>query len=324
MDQVANVQDNIVFEDQHPGFANDKAMILQSLGSLPRRLDPKYFYDRHGSALFQAITQTPEYYPTRTEHRILKDNAAEIAEYCGQQAILIEPGSGACEKVRLLLDDLRPASYVPLDISAEFLRHSSEQLACEYPWLHIHAICADFSHDWSLPDTLGSEKRVVFYPGSTIGNLEPGDALHFLKDMRDWAGEGGGILIGVDLHKDSDILNAAYNDSEGLTEAFNLNILEHVNQIADANFDRDNFLHRAFYNERLQRIEMHLESLRRHRIRIGDKSFVLEPGETIHTENSYKYSSHSFRVLAQKADLDLQHSWIDEGELFSVHYLAVA
>ena len=264
-----------------------------------------------------------EYYPTRTEISILTENAEEIAKYCGSNCVLIEPGSGSSEKVRLLLNSINPIAYVPIDISAKFLHDSALKLGREYPWLRIHAICADFSEQWQERTELPKGKRVIFYPGSTIGNLEPDDARQFLQDLTKWIGNDGGVLIGVDLHKSEQVLNAAYNDTRGITAEFNLNILQSMNRIAGADFDPSTFSHHAFYNTERQRIEMHLISKESQTVEVNGVAINFDKGETLHTENSYKYTVEGFTELSEAAGFRLQNSWIDKDDLFSVHYLSV-
>jgi dimethylhistidine N-methyltransferase len=324
MDQAAETPPNVNFHDAHPAPGDSRSELLRGLQRMQKAVDPKWFYDAAGSELFERITRLPEYYPTRTEIGILTGNRAAISRRCGQGCVFIEPGSGNCEKVRLLLDELRPAAYVPLDISADFLRGAATQLGQEYPWLTVRAVCADFNAGWSYLDDLPAGKRVVFYPGSTIGNLEPAAAAAFLRRVRRVIGDDGGLLIGVDLHKSSRRLNAAYNDASGVTARFNLNVLNRLNEVLDAEFDQDLFRHRAFYNTEQQRIEMHLVSERAHAVRCNGSLVEFERGESIHTENSYKYTVEGFAELAASAGLALEESWFDAERLFSVHYLAAA
>ncbi len=324
MNKVTRKSDNVMFQDEHPNLGDSQAAILSGLKADNKTINPKWFYDERGSQLFDQITRLPEYYPTRTEVDILKRHCAEISDYCGTGCIFIEPGSGSSEKVRLLLNTLKPAVYVPVDISADFLEQSALALGTEYPWLDIHAVCADFNADWGFVDALPAGKRVVFYPGSTIGNLEPTDAIRFLTEVRELVGDDGGALVGVDTHKSSAVLNAAYNDSEGLTADFNLNILRHLNRVMDAEFDEASFSHRAFYNTDRQRIEMHLVSGTAQRVKCNGSYVDFVDGESIHTENSYKYTLQGFTQLAAEAGLKVQQSWTDAEELFSVHYLAPA
>jgi dimethylhistidine N-methyltransferase len=283
-----------------------------------------WFYDERGSKLFDEITRLPEYYPTRTEFAILRDNAAAISARCGEGCVLIEPGSGSSDKVRLLLEALRPAAYVPVDISAEFLRDAAAGLGVDYPWLPVHAVCADFNAGWDFLHEVPAGRRVVFYPGSTIGNLEPDAARAFLETLASIIGNDGGVLIGVDTHKATPVLDAAYNDAAGVTAAFNLNVLRRLNELLGADFDEDRFRHRAFYNEDRRRIEMHLVSEDGQRVRAREHDFEFAPGETIHTESSYKYSPTDFAQLAASAGLAIRQSWLDEDRLFSVHFLTRA
>jgi dimethylhistidine N-methyltransferase len=324
MESASTAPANVHFHHSRSCSADGRGELLRGLQGRRKRVDPKWFYDATGSALFEQITEQPEYYPTRTEADILAKNRAAIRACCGSRCLFIEPGSGSSEKARLLLDALRPAAYVPLDISAEFLRRSAERLGREYPWLQIHAVCADFNRGWPLPAGLPEGRRVVFYPGSTIGNLEPGEAVAFLRRVRDLLGEDGCLLIGVDLHKSSVRLNAAYNDARGVTARFNLNLLNRLNAELDADFDPARFRHRAFYNGDRQRIEMHLVSDTRQTVRCHGCRIDFLPGESIHTENSYKYTVPGFAELAATAGLSLRRSWIDAGQLFSVHYLESA
>ena len=316
--------DNVVFENQQPARTANRAELLAGLQLEQKQVNPKYFYDARGSALFEQITRQQEYYPTRTEKAILRDYAAEIATHCGAGCVLIEPGSGNSEKVRLLLDAMRPAAYVPVDISAEFLYEAAVKLGLEFPWLKIRAICADFGGQWQASTKLPAGRRVVFYPGSTIGNMEPHDARDFLSGLRQWLGEDGGILIGVDLHKSEQVLNAAYNDASGVTARFNLNILNALNNMLDGDFREQAFSHRAFYNSELKRIEMHLVSKESQVVALNGSSIRFDKGETLHTENSYKYTLEDFSRLSEAAGLVLEKSWLDANELFSIHYLTVA
>jgi dimethylhistidine N-methyltransferase len=324
MPSTAPKLDNVVFEDQQPDHSESRAEVLAGLRLPQKTINPKYFYDARGSELFEQITALREYYPTRTEIDILKRHAHDIASHCGGDCVLIEPGSGSSEKVRLLLDSIQPAAYVPVDISADFLYESALKLGSEFPWLRVHAICADFADQWQARTDLPEGRRVVFYPGSTIGNMEPREATAFLSGLRQWIGNDGGVLVGVDLHKSEQVLNAAYNDARGVTAEFNLNILNSVNRLADADFRDQNFSHRAFYNRDLRRIEMHLVSKESQTVKVNGSSIRFDKGETLHTENSYKYSLQDFTSLAHAAGFTLQKSWLDENKLFSVHYLSAA
>lgn len=316
--------DNVMFLDEHPDLGNSRTSILADLQAPDKTVNPKWFYDERGSQLFDTITRLPEYYPTRTEVGILTAYASEIARLCGSGCVLVEPGSGSSEKVRLLLDSIRPAAYVPIDISADFLQDAALALGAEYPWLEIYAVCADFNQGWSFLQDLPQGKRVVFYPGSTIGNLEPAAAINFLTGVREIIGEDGGALVGVDTHKSTALLNAAYNDAEGVTADFNLNVLRRLNQLMDAEFDEASFRHRAFYNTDASRIEMHLVSEAEQTVRCNGSVVEFEAGESIHTENSYKYTLEGFAELAAASGLATKKTWMDDEQLFSVHYLSPA
>ena len=321
MTQALRLPPNVSFRDEHPDPGDGRAAILEGLQSARKRIDPMWLYDQRGSELFDEITRLPEYYPTRTEVAILRANSAAIAACIGKQCLLIEPGSGSSEKVRLILDALRPQIYVPIDISASFLRTAAAALGLEYPWLRVQAVCADFNAGWSFLDALPPGKRVVFYPGSTLGNLEPAAAQAFLAGIRDVVGDAGGVLIGVDTHKDTAVLNAAYNDGAGVTAAFNLNLLHRLNDLVDADFDPSRFRHRAFYDPAQRRIEMHLVSPCVQRVSVGGQTIAFAAGETIHTENSYKYTDESFAALAHAAGLAIRQSWHDADGFFGVHFL---
>jgi dimethylhistidine N-methyltransferase len=314
---------SVTFYDFHPVQANLHDEVLRGLNQAIRGIPPKFFYDERGSQLFDDICNTPEYYPTRTEIGILQHNINAISECLGSECLLVEPGSGSSEKVRLLLDDVKPQAYVPMDISKEYLLAAAEQLALEYPWLDIHATCIDFTKAMTLPLAADEHRTVAFFPGSSIGNFEPRDAIHFLKNIANLVQPHGGLLIGVDLKKAPSILNAAYNDTRGVTAEFNFNLLRRINRELHADFDVNKFEHRAFYNESDGRIEMHLVSTENQEININGDTFRFEAGESIHTENSYKYSVEEFKALANQAGFDLVNVWTDADNLFSVHYYQI-
>ena len=313
----------IRFYDDYPSPASLQDEVLDGLTSRPKRLPPKFFYDERGSRLFDAICELPEYYLTRTEMGILESCAEEVALLAGPDCTLIELGSGASKKIRLMLETLRPRQYLGIDISRAFLLESMQHLAHDYPWLEVHAACADFTQDLDLPDCAGVGHKLGFFPGSTIGNFEPLKALAFLQRVRRLVQPDGALLIGVDLKKDPQLLHDAYNDTQGITAAFNVNLLERLRTELGAELDPKNFKHRAFYNARYGRIEMHLVSRRMQVIRVCGRGFPLEPGESIHTENSYKYTVEEFHALARGAGLLPLRVWIDSAHLFSVHYLNV-
>jgi len=292
------------------------------LARKPCRISPKYFYDAAGSQLFDRICELPEYYPTRTELRILGECAGEIAGQIGPGAEIVEFGAGSLTKVRLLLDALEsPRRYLPIDISGEHLEASAERLKADYPRLAVQPIAADYTMPLVLPAPLpGAGKRVGFFPGSTIGNFEPDEALAFLQLAARML-RGGGLLIGVDLVKDPDRLHAAYNDAQGVTSAFNLNLLRRANAELDTDFDIDGFAHAAFYNAPKQRIEMHLVSRRDQTVSLNGERFGFVEGETIHTEYSHKFTVEGLRALAVKAGFRPLAVWTDPERLFSVHWL---
>lgn len=298
--------------------------VLAGFAASPKHTPPKFFYDRRGSELFEQICLQPEYYPTRTEEAILRRAAAEIAEIAGPGASLVELGSGASRKVRLLLEAMRPASYLGIDISRDFLLSSTHRLGADYPWLEVHAACADFTRPMSLPADAIGERPLAFFPGSSIGNFDPQDARAFLENLHALLPAGGGLLIGVDLVKDTRTLEAAYNDRAGVTAAFNLNLLWRIRDELDSDIRPAHFSHRAFYNEAQSRIEMHLASPRAQTVRIERQQFHFAPGEMLHTENSYKYTVEGFQHLAGTAGFAPVHVWLDDRELFSVHYLRKA
>ena len=311
------------FFDQHPEIADLREDIIQGLSAPEPYILPKYFYDETGSRLFEAICNTEEYYPTRTEVDIIRDNIDDIVDTLGKDCLLIEPGSGDSYKVRLLLDALRPIAYLPIDISRRYLQDEAQRLAEEFTWLNVHAVCADFTGKLELPYHVDSTNKVAFFPGSTIGNFLPDQAVGVLEEIRLMVGDGGGLLIGVDLQKDSETLNAAYNDRDGFTEQFNKNLLLRINRELGADFDLEQFRHHAFFNEEKHRIEMQLVSLQDQQVTIGNRVFKFKKDQSILTEYSHKYTVEHFQKLAEKAGFCLVKTWRDEHRLFSVHYLSV-
>jgi len=310
------------FHDLAPGEASFRDAVLCGLARARKAIPCKFFYDARGSWLFEEICQLPEYYPTRTEIAILEENSSDIAAQMGSHCRLIEFGSGASQKVRILLRALdRPAAYVPVDISREHLRDAAASLAEDFPSVPVIAVCADYTRPFSLPPLPGARgKRVGFFPGSTIGNFEPDAAVAFLANYASVLGPGGEMLIGVDLKKDSEILDAAYNDRAGVTAAFNLNLLERINRELDGDLDIDQFEHVAFYNEAEGRVEIYIRSLPDQEARIAGRRFCFAKDELTHTEYSYKYSVEEFRALAADAGFRPVDTWTDPAELFSVHY----
>lgn len=300
------------------------ACVRAGLRQQPKSIPPKFFYDAHGSHLFDLICATPEYYPTRTETGILERHGAEMAEMIGASCILIELGSGSAIKTPLILQHLADdAVYVPIDICEPQLLNSTQRLQAMFPVLKMQPLCADYHQLSGHTIKRHARKRqVVFFPGSTIGNCTPDEAVKLLKRIAALVGRSGGLLIGVDAKKSTGTLNAAYNDAAGHTAAFNLNLLTRMQRELGAQLDAAQFTHHAYYNETHGRIEMHLVSRRKQAIRLGGESFMFDEGETIHTENSYKYSIKEFKQLARTAGWHLQSTWHDENELFNVHYLS--
>jgi dimethylhistidine N-methyltransferase len=299
-------------------FAAD---VLSGLSAKPKQLPAKYFYDAAGSALFDRITALPEYYPTRCELTLLRDNAPAIASLFPQNCALIEFGSGSSRKARILLGaGTSIEAYVPVDISGEFLQQDSVALRRDFPRLGVHPVVADFTQAFELPAPVAELPRVGFFPGSTIGNFEPHDACRFLRHVGRILGEGAVLIIGVDLVKESAVLCPAYNDKQGVTAKFNLNLLARINRELNADFDLGAFEHHALFNPAHSRIEMHLASTKRQKVRINGDVVQFRAGETIHTENSYKYTVESFHALAAGAGWSPRKIWSDG--LFSVHALA--
>ncbi|MCW8934767.1 MAG: L-histidine N(alpha)-methyltransferase [Gammaproteobacteria bacterium] len=309
------------FFDQHPQIADFREDIMQGLSAPQPYISPKYFYDETGSRLFEDICSTDEYYPTRTEVNIIRDNIDDVVENLGRECLLIEPGSGDSYKVRLLLDALRPIAYLPIDISRRYLQDEARKLAEEFTWLNVHAVCADFTGKLKLPYHVESTNKVAFFPGSTIGNFLPEQAVAVLEEIKNMVGENGGLLIGVDLQKSTQILNAAYNDKQGYTAQFNLNLLSRINRELGADFNLANFRHHAFFNEERSRIEMHLLSLQDQQVTIDGQVFNFKKDQSIHTEYSHKYTIEHFQSLAEKAGFSRVKTWVDNEGLFSVHYL---
>jgi dimethylhistidine N-methyltransferase len=308
-------------DEQTSIFARDA---LGDLSQHPKRLSPKYFYDATGSELFEAITKLPEYYPTRTELKILRDRGNEIAAIIPKGAALVEFGAGATTKVRLLLEKCAFGAYVPVDISGEFLNAQASGLRKDFPALAVYPVAADFTAPFTLPEEIAGMPKVGFFPGSTIGNFEPHEACKFLRSARDILGKGAQMIIGADLEKDERVLHDAYNDASGVTARFNLNVLVRINRELGGNFDLSGFTHRAIYNRERHRIEMHLISRKPQSVRMLGTSFSFRTGETIHTESSYKYSIDRFTALARGAGWEVRESWTDPNRMFSVHALTVS
>jgi dimethylhistidine N-methyltransferase len=312
------------FYDFAPAEESFRDAVLAGLTRRAKSIPCRFLYDERGSALFEEICELPEYYLTRTEMAILGDFAPEMAAHAGRHAQLIEFGSGASRKVRLLLEALEePAAYVAIDISREPLRQAADELAAEFPHVPVVAICADYLQPLRLPSlpARGEARRLGFFPGSTIGNFAPEDAVDFLAGCRRVIGPGGALLIGVDLKKEKAVLDAAYNDSAGVTAAFNLNLLERINRELDADFDLGRFEHDAFYNEAAGRIEIYIRSRAGQIVTVAGRAIRFAAGECIHTEDSCKYTIAEFQRLAVRGGFRPRQHWTDRDALFSVHLL---
>ena len=312
------------YSTRHEAAASDSFAdhAINGLGDSPKWLSAKYFYDATGSALFEEITRLAEYYPTRTELKILEANAPAMAASIPLAAALVEFGAGSSKKARIMLRAApQIAAYVPVDISGEFLAQEAAALKRDMPSIAVLPVAADFTRDFDLPAQVRSRPRVGFFPGSTIGNFEPQDAAEFLRQARRILGAGSTMIVGVDLIKDAAVLNAAYDDAAGVTAKFNLNILRRMNRELGGDFDLSAFRHRAFYNVANHRIEMHLESLKAQTITVAGRSFDFRQGETIHTENSYKYTVDSFHALGVSAGWRPTAVWTDARGYFSIHAL---
>ena len=296
--------------------------VINGLSKSQKSLPSKLFYDEKGSILFDEICTLKEYYLTRTETKIMSDNIEEIASYIGDECVLVELGSGSSIKIRFLIDNLPTlAAYIPVDISSNHLLKSTDDLKSDHPDLVVYPLIADYTKYFSLPNISVSYKSIdAFYPGSTIGNFTPNDANAFLKRIVKTCGTNSGLLIGVDLKKDTDILNAAYNDKNGVTAEFNLNILNHINQTLNADFDFLKFEHCAYYSEENNRIEMHLISKTNHDVRINNHRIKINRDESILTEYSYKYSTDEFSKLVEGI-YNVEKIWVDDQKLFSVQFL---
>ena len=315
---LARVPRSQPFDAVNRGFAAD---VLAGLGKMPKTVPAKYFYDEAGSLLFERITELPEYYPTRCEMRILRDHAAGIAALIPQGSALIEFGSGSSKKARILLSAVasKLVAYVPVDICREMIEQEAAELRPDFPGLEVLPVTADICFPFELPEEAKAAKaRIGFFPGSTIGNFEPHEAASFLRNAAQILGPGATLIIGADLIKDVDVLNAAYNDAAGVTAEFNFNLLKRINRELEGTFKLDTFEHHAFFNRERNRVEMHLASLKRQKVKVAGETFEFRAGETIHTENSYKYSVESLRALARGAGWLPVGLWTDGANYFSI------
>jgi dimethylhistidine N-methyltransferase len=318
---VSVVAGAVEMVDLEPAAADLAVDAIAGLGAVPKTLPCKLFYDKRGSELFDRICTLPEYYPTRTEVGILRDQIAPIVEAVGPNVQLVELGSGSSVKTQILLDALLdPIAYTPIDISREHLWQSAERIHRAYPSLQVQAVCADYTEPFSVPDPRRTPaRRVVFFPGSTIGNFDEDEARRFLRRIADIVGVGGGLLIGVDLRKSEEVLIAAYDDAQGVTAEFNLNALHRLNREAGADFAVDQFEHRSIWNRELGRIEMHLVSRVEQSVEVAGQCFDFAAGEAVRTESAYKYGLEQFAAIAD--GFRVERVWQDSERRFSVQYL---
>jgi len=311
------------FEDMHPPASDFEADVLAGLSRPQKALQPKYFYDKAGSEIFDRITEAPEYYVMRTELDLLDRIGPELRALAGSGAVVLEPGAGSSLKIRKLLDALdAPAAYVGMDISGDHVREACAAIAQDYPAMPVGAVCHDFTCDLDpgvlpLPDG----KRLVFFPGSTIGNFELIDALALLKTFRGWLRPGDALLIGVDLRKDKDTLESAYDDAGGATADFNYNLVRRINADLGGDLDPEGLRYQAHWNPYRSRVEMYLQALRDMRFKVAGRNFVIREHETIHTENSHKFTVSTFQDLAVAAGFAPAHVWVSEATPFSIHWL---
>lgn len=311
-----------LLDQSTPSTDSFRAVALEGLHQPQKEIPSKFLYDERGSKLFDAICKTDDYYPTRTEIGIMRQHVEKMVDAIGPRALLAEYGSGSSRKTRILLDHMEDlALYVPIDISRAHLVESAEAIAELYPRIPVQPLCADYTKDVELPDPPRPAARsVVYFPGSTLGNFQPAEARRFLDDIADTVGPDGGLLIGVDLKKDVDVLRAAYNDSEGVTAAFNKNLLRRMNRELEATFDPDQFEHQALWNEAEGCIEMHLRSRTSQTVEVAGEPIAFAEGETIRTEYSYKYTLDEFEAMAAAAGFDVEAAWTDDRSYFSVQY----
>ncbi len=295
--------------------------VLDGLSQPNKSIPSKFFYDERGSELFEEITELEEYYPTRTERTILTENVSEIGSYLGEDVLLIEPGSGSSDKTRILLDRLNNITgYIPIDISGDYIFNVAENLRKHYPEIEICPLQADYTHTLKLPEVKSDGRKVVFYPGSTIGNFKRDTVDRFLEVVAEMVGQQGAFLIGVDLIKEVSVLEAAYNDSKGVTATFNKNILNHINKALNSSFDLDKFEHKAIWNDDDGRIEMYLVCKEEHEVQINGTTISFKKGEHIHTENSHKYTLAQFEKIVAPW-FEVRKVWMDENQWFSLQYL---
>lgn len=313
---------NVEFLDMKPREMDFREEVIRGLTSSPKKIPPRFFYDAHGSELFEKITTTDAYYVTKAEEEILSTQGDDISSVIGSGATMIELGSGNSHKTVTLISSLRsPSAYVLIDISAESVRTSAKRLSKMFPGMRIISVCADYLGIDHLPGVDQESRKVIVFLGSTIGNMDLERARDFMHNISEKMDKGDGMLVGVDLQKDEEVLSTAYNDPEGYTAQFNLNLLNRIRRELHSNIDSRDFVHRAFYNREKSRIEMHLQSVRHHDVTVDGVSIHFSKGETIHTENSYKYSVEGFRDLAGDAGFTIEKYWTDSREYFALFYI---
>lgn len=318
-------QSDLQLHDLMPATETFYRDVIAGLNQSPKTLPCKYFYDQFGARLFDLICDLDEYYPTRTERAIMEKHVSEMARCLGPECLLIEPGSGTGEKARFLLQHMEdPAAYIPIEITREFLLCSARDLDESFGGVEVLPVCADFHQEFQIPlPEKQVRRRILFFPGSTFGNFHESVAERFLRRFVRVCGPGGGILLGIDLRKDREVLERAYNDDLGITSAFNLNLLRRINRELHGNFDLNRFRHRAIYNKDRHRIEMHLESTRDQEVRLDGKTVSFRRGETIRTECSYKYSIEDMGKLFRKVGGEIVKTWEDGDDLYSVVYARI-
>jgi len=310
--------------DYEPAGIDMAAEVIGGLTSIPKYISPKYFYDKRGSELFEAITELDEYYLTRLELELLTEHSSELAAFFGDDLCVVEYGSGSSLKIRKLLEAVTPVAYVPIDISLEHLRESARALHYDFPWLDVYPVCADYTQSLALPELTAHLSKLVFFPGSSISNFTPKAACAFLKKVCDELGPGGSLLIGVDCKKPVDILNRAYNDSKGVTAEFNCNVLLHINERLGATFDVNQFRHEARYNDLDGCIQMFLRSMVGQVVEVNGQVVEFVEGEELLTENSYKFNPQEFLALATEAGFATTRHWSDKRKWYSLFLLRVA
>lgn len=312
----------LTFHDSQPAQQSFLDAVIEGLSCKQKAIPPKFFYDEMGSRLFENICQQPEYYPPQVECKLLSQLAGELPTLIGPGCVLIEPGVGSAAKVRLIIDALRPSAFVPMDISFDYLKKAALQLAREYAWLSVHAVYADFAHSLPVPSRVPKGRRLLFFPGSTFGNFETYEAAQFLLRVHETVGGDGLLLIGVDTKKKEGLLHAAYNDAAGMTARFNANLLHRMQRELGAELNPRGFDHHAFYDPLAGRVEMHLVSAELQQLRVNGYEFSLAKGESLHTENSYKYAPEEFLQLAGECGFSPLRKWVDREGLFAIYLLA--